>query len=126
MQQRGELLAEPAERLLAAVVDQVLDYVQKHRSAHTYRWYKDRLQLFLNTVPATLTLQELKPYHIQKMDRRLPRPRQRLEASCHAPVIKRSTVRARDSVAITDASPRLPIRALHNANARRRAVRRIV
>src|SRR4051812_32421678 len=60
MQQRG-VAQRPAERLLVVVVDRFLDYVQKHRDAHTYRWYKDRLQLFLDTVPATLTVEELKP-----------------------------------------------------------------
>ena len=37
------------------------NFVQKHRNPHMYRWYKDRLQLFIQTIPADLTLDQLKP-----------------------------------------------------------------
>lgn len=52
--------------LVAVVVDAFLDFVEKHRSAETYRWYKDRLELFCNAIPASLTLDQIKPFHVQK------------------------------------------------------------
>lgn len=70
-----ELMARPVEaapaapvrvELVAAVLDAFLDFVQRHRSPDTYRWYKDRLQRFLDFVPATLTTAQLKPFHVQQ------------------------------------------------------------
>ena len=55
-----------ANKLVVVVVDSFLDFVEQHRSPQTYRWYKDRLQLFLDTIPADLTLDQLKPFHVQK------------------------------------------------------------
>lgn len=48
------------------VIDAFLDFVSLHRRADTYRWYKDRLQLFTKTIPADLTLAQLKPLHVQR------------------------------------------------------------
>ena len=48
-----ELMALPAlapaeaSKLLVVVIDSFLDFVQKHRNPLTYRWYKDRLRLFI-------------------------------------------------------------------------------
>ena len=53
-------------RGVVAVVDAFLDYVHLHLSAETYRWYKDRLELFSNFIPTQLTLPDLKPYHVQQ------------------------------------------------------------
>ena len=36
------------------------------RAADTYRCYKDRLQLFICTIPVDLTLDQLKPFHVQR------------------------------------------------------------
>ena len=58
--------AAEAAKLVAVVIDDFLDFVEKHRSPHTYRWYKDRLQLFLNTISVDLTVDQLKPFHVQK------------------------------------------------------------
>lgn len=48
------------------VVNAFLEFVQQHRSADTYRWYKDRLQLFIDAIPPDLTLAQLKPHHVQR------------------------------------------------------------
>lgn len=34
------------ERLVLLIVDEFLDWCEKHRSPDTYRWYKDRLNDF--------------------------------------------------------------------------------
>ncbi len=67
-----EMMATPlltkaeAQKLVIVVVDAFLDFVQKHRNPHTYRWYKDRLQLFIRTIPTDLALDQLKPFHVQQ------------------------------------------------------------
>jgi hypothetical protein len=70
-----ELMAKPREipppspvtvEHVAVVVDAFLEFVHRHRSTDTYRWYKDRLQIFLNTIPPDLTLTQLKPFHVQR------------------------------------------------------------
>jgi hypothetical protein len=72
-----ELMAEPArvvtaprqtppEQHVVVIVDEYLEWCQKHRSPDTYRWYKDRLNDFCQTIGADLTLDRLKPHHVQK------------------------------------------------------------
>lgn len=58
--------AAEATRLVVVVIDSFLDFVHQHRNPHTYRWYKDRLQLFLDAIPPDLRLGQLKPFHVQK------------------------------------------------------------
>ena len=53
-------------RFVVVVVDEFLDWCQKHRAPHTYRWYKDRLNSFVQTIPAELTTDQFKPHHVQK------------------------------------------------------------
>lgn len=70
MQQRDEqpapTLSVSSHPLVVVIVDEFLDWCEKHRSADTYRWYKDRLQLFLNTIPHDLAVDQFKPFHVQK------------------------------------------------------------
>lgn len=67
-----ELMTEPPEKpavrsdLIVVVVDAFLDFVQLHRAPDTYRWYKDRLQLFSNYIPPSLTLAQLSPFRVQQ------------------------------------------------------------
>jgi hypothetical protein len=61
--------AQPAAttaRLVIVIVDEFLEWCQKHRAPDTYRWYKDRLNVFCNSIPADLTTEQLKPHHVQK------------------------------------------------------------
>src|SRR3984957_10627084 len=70
MQQRDEMPAamQPASGnpLVVVIVDEFLDWCEKHRALDTYRWYKDRLQSFCKTIETTLTADELRPHHVQK------------------------------------------------------------
>ena len=45
---------------------QFVDWVKVHFAPDTHRWYKDRLDVFLNAVPDGLTVGELKPFHVQQ------------------------------------------------------------
>jgi integrase len=51
---------------VAAIFDRFLDWVEKHQAADTYRWYKDRLQSFLDHAPKGLLVGHLKPFHVQE------------------------------------------------------------
>jgi integrase/recombinase XerC len=56
----------PLERLVVVIVDEFLDWCQKHRSPDTYRWYKDRLNDFCKSIAPDLTVEQFKPHHVQK------------------------------------------------------------
>jgi hypothetical protein len=70
-----ELMAKPslphvtqaeAQKLVVVIVDEFLDWCEKHRAPDTYRWYKDRLNSFIATIDPALTVDQLKPLHVQK------------------------------------------------------------
>ena len=50
---------------VAALIDQFLDWTEKHRAPDTYIWYQSRLQEFVRKWPDVL-IHELKPYHVQQ------------------------------------------------------------
>jgi len=66
-----DLMRQPREQRIVApesvsgLVDQFLDWVQKHRARDTYLWYQFRLQLFAQRYP-DLLVAELKPFHVQQ------------------------------------------------------------
>ncbi len=65
-----QMMVQPRERRvettsLAAIVDEFLEWVQKHRSAETYEWYRYRLQRFCERYP-TLKSSDLRPFHVQR------------------------------------------------------------
>ncbi len=66
------LLTSPAEQTpppsdcVLAVVEKYLDWCQDHRSAGTYAWYQWRLQYFAKSVERSLTVAQLKPFHIDQ------------------------------------------------------------
>jgi len=66
-----ELMARPRKRVVAtnsvaAIFDAFVDWVEKHQAPDTYRWYKDRLQRFLDSLPKGLRVSQLKPLHVQQ------------------------------------------------------------
>src|SRR5271168_4446043 len=70
-----EMMAKPslppvtqaeAGKLVVVIVDEFLDWCEKHRAPDTYRWYKDRLNSFIATIDPALTVDQLKPHHVQK------------------------------------------------------------
>jgi integrase len=70
-----ELMAKPslpevtqaeAQKLVVVIVDEFLDWCNKHRAPDTYIWYRDRLNSFVATIDPSLTVDQLKPHHVQK------------------------------------------------------------
>ncbi len=66
-----ELMAEPRKRRVSsnsvvAICDAYVDWVQEHRPPDSYRWYKDRLQRFVENIPPALRVTQLRPFHVQQ------------------------------------------------------------
>jgi integrase len=66
-----EIMAKPRPAKVApdsvlGILDSFLDWCSKHRAPDTYRWYHDRLQDFAGTVDRSLTVGQLRPYHVQQ------------------------------------------------------------
>lgn len=63
-----ELMSKPdriPSKSVVAVIDLFLDWTEKHRASLTYDWYKKHLQSFVSHLkPKTLTVDKLKPHHI--------------------------------------------------------------
>ncbi|HVT88220.1 MAG TPA: hypothetical protein VHD56_05160 [Tepidisphaeraceae bacterium] len=66
-----ELMTRPEPQLISTdmavvIMDAFLDWCQQHREPRTYEWYKERCQGFSEAIPASLTVQQLKPFHVQQ------------------------------------------------------------
>lgn len=65
------LMREPVEQptvtssSFASVADAFLEWVQKHRAADTYEWYRYRIERFVQRYPG-LECNQLKPFHVQQ------------------------------------------------------------
>jgi integrase len=55
-----------ASQPVIIIIDEFLDWCQKHRSRDTFRWYKDRLNWFCQSISPELTVDQLKPFHVQQ------------------------------------------------------------
>ena len=51
---------------VAVVLDLFLDWTEQHRAPRTYDWYRERLQWFLGSIPGSLQVSQLRPYHVQQ------------------------------------------------------------
>lgn len=58
-------VAESPTTTIVPIIEAFLDWTAKHRAPDTYEWYRYRLQRFVDRYPR-LTLNELKPYHVQQ------------------------------------------------------------
>ena len=55
---------------VATLLDEFLDGTSRHKAPRTYAWYRENIQRFLDGIPPTLTVAELKPFHVtQAFDR---------------------------------------------------------
>ncbi len=72
-----ELMARPPEErpadtatapptLVVEILDAFLDWASRNKAARTYAWYRENIQPFVDRIPATLAVAELKPYHVTR------------------------------------------------------------
>jgi hypothetical protein len=68
MQDRSKAPVAPAaeQRLVVVILNEFLDWCEKHRAVDTYRWYKDRLDSFFATIDPAMSADQLRPHHVQK------------------------------------------------------------
>jgi len=57
--------APPSDGLVT-LNDAFLEWCQKNRAPRTYDWYKGHLQCFADSIPASLTVGQLRPFHVQQ------------------------------------------------------------
>ena len=50
----------------AAILDDFLDWCLKYKAKRTYDWYRNYLESFVRSLPAELTMAQVKPYHVQQ------------------------------------------------------------
>ena len=73
-----ELMAAPPSApslpsdAIAVICDRFVDWLILERAPDTVRWYKDRLQVFLDQLPKGLTVSQLKPFHVQEWIDKMP------------------------------------------------------
>ena len=65
-----ELMAKPQKRAVSSdsvlgIIDAFLDWTKRHRAQGTYDWYLGFCQSFSDSIPASLRVTALKPYHVQ-------------------------------------------------------------
>lgn len=65
------LMAKPKPQAVSAhsvlgLLDQFLEWTQRHRAPRTYDWYRDRCQGFARTIDSQLSANALRPFHIQQ------------------------------------------------------------
>ena len=67
-----ELMAQPkpasvrgSSPLVAEVLDSFLEWTRRHRAEKTFESYRERLQWFLDAIPAEISTSQLKPHHAQ-------------------------------------------------------------
>jgi integrase len=56
-----------APQLVIEVLDAFLDWVKANREPRTFDWYRERLQIFADSIPDGLAVAELKPYHVSRV-----------------------------------------------------------
>jgi integrase len=57
---------------VVGVIDRYLDWCKEHRSPETFEWYRWRLQMFCKSIPASLTITQLKHFHVDDLLRLRP------------------------------------------------------
>jgi hypothetical protein len=65
-----ELMRQPTERrvssqLMAAIIDEFLDWCSRNRAEPTYEWYRYRLERFAQMYPS-LRIADLRPFHVER------------------------------------------------------------
>jgi integrase len=71
-----ELMCRPPEQpavktgpsaFVVEILDAFLDWTKAHQAEKTYTWHRDNIQNFVAAIPKTLTVAELRPYHVTRV-----------------------------------------------------------
>jgi integrase len=72
-----EMMARPPEErkpipsgpsaLVVELLDAFLEWTKNNQAPKTYRWHRDNIQNFVSEIPPTMTVAELKPYHVTRV-----------------------------------------------------------
>lgn len=54
-------------QLVIQVLDTFLDWVKANKAEKTYTWHKNHIQAFCDDIPRTLTIDQLKPFHLTRI-----------------------------------------------------------
>ena len=49
------------------MLDAFLDWVKANKAEKTYLWHKNHIQAFCDDIPRTLTIDQLKPFHLTRI-----------------------------------------------------------
>ena len=64
-EERSLPAAPPPDELLAVeVMDAFLEWARVNRAKRTFEWYRENIQRLVSRIPPTLTVEQLKPYHV--------------------------------------------------------------
>jgi integrase len=66
MTRRGDEPVPAIGDSVVAILDSYLEWCLKHRAPRTFDWYRDYLQSFARSIPRDLTVERLKPIHVQQ------------------------------------------------------------
>ena len=53
--------------LAVEIIDLFLEWASKNKATRTYEAYRDRLQTFVDSIPAAIRASDLKPYHVTRV-----------------------------------------------------------
>jgi len=69
MADRGQEAPTPPvdSSLAVVVVDQFLDWVQRRKAPRTFEWYQRHCEAFARSIPRTLPIGQLRPFHLTKV-----------------------------------------------------------
>lgn len=64
-------MSEPQQPVIRSdsvlsILDLFLDWTERHRNPETFMFYRDHLQPFAKSIPVSLTVSQLKPFHVQE------------------------------------------------------------
>ena len=58
--------AAATPHLAVEVLDAFLEWASQNKAARTYEWYRENIQRLVSRIPASLTVAELKPFHVTR------------------------------------------------------------
>jgi integrase len=66
-EERVKAVPSGPSALVVTILDSFLEWTQANQAPKTYRWHRDHVQNFATAIPATLSIAELKPFHVTRV-----------------------------------------------------------